>query len=136
MEATTFVSLFISPCKISAKFNIFCYFGLSLKVLQNDKLSGDGQSFQVWLHLNSLIIIKSYFFQQDHYQIFQLRSPWIYTVAFFRSIILVSMLMLRVYLTFSRFDWQNRFLFPENSFSGELASSWLPTVYATSFFQC
>ena len=38
-----------------------------------------------------------------------------------------------LFLCSSRFDWQNRFLFPEKSFSEELASYWLLTLYVTSF---
>ena len=38
-------------------------------------LSGDGQIFQVWPYLNSLIIIKLLFSQQEHVQIFPLPSP-------------------------------------------------------------
>ena len=34
----------------------------------------------------------------------------------------------------SRFDWQNRFLFSENSFSEEIASSWLLTVNWSQVF--
>ena len=34
------------------------------------------------------------------------------------------------------FDWQNRFLFSESSFSEELVSYWLLTLYVTSFSQC
>ena len=37
--------------------------------------SGDGQIFQVWPYLNSLIIIKLPFSQQEHVQIFPLPSP-------------------------------------------------------------
>ena len=40
---------------------------------------------------------------------------------------------MELFLCSTRFDWQNRFLFPENSFSEELASYWLLTLYATSF---
>ena len=40
------------------------------------------------------------------------------------------------FLCSSRFDWQNQFLFPENSFSEELASCWLLILYITRFFQC
>ena len=42
----------------------------ALKVLQSDKLSGDGQIFQVGQYLYSLITIKLAFFQQEHLQIF------------------------------------------------------------------
>ena len=48
--------------------------------------------------------------------------------------------MFRVYLTFSLFfniwltEWQNLFLFLENSFSEEFASHWFLTLYVTSFF--
>ena len=43
---------------------------LLLKVLISDKLSGDGQIFQVWPYLNSLIMKKLPFSQQEHLQIF------------------------------------------------------------------
>ena len=36
-------------------------------------------------------------------------------------------------LSSSIFDWQNRFIFRENSFSEELAFYWLLTFYVTSF---
>ena len=45
------------------------------KGLQSDKLSGDGQIFQVWPYFNSLIITKLPFSQQKHVQIFPLPSP-------------------------------------------------------------
>ena len=35
----------------------------------------------------------------------------------------------------SRIDWQNQFLFPDSSFSEELASYWLLTLYVTNFLQ-
>ena len=41
-----------------------------------------------------------------------------------------------LFLCPSIFDWQNRFLFPENSFLEELASYCLLTLYITSFFRC
>ena len=47
--------------------SILCF---NLKVLQSDKLCGDGQIFQVWPYLNSLIMIKLPFSQQEHLQIF------------------------------------------------------------------
>ena len=47
----------------------------SLKGLYSDKLSGDGQIFQVWPYLNSLIIIKLPFSQQKHVQTFPLPLP-------------------------------------------------------------
>ena len=40
------------------------------------------------------------------------------------------------FLCSSRFDLQNRFLFPESNFLEELASYWLLILYVTSFFQC
>ena len=43
--------------------------------LYSDKLSGDGQIFQVWPYLNSLIIIKLPFSQQKHVQTFPLPLP-------------------------------------------------------------
>ena len=46
-----------------------------LKGLLSDKLSGDGQIFQVWSYLNSLIIIKLPFSQQENVQIFPLPLP-------------------------------------------------------------
>ena len=65
--------------KIKVTFSLFCTifsdiaiilnYWLKLKVLQSDKLSGDGQTFQVWPYLNSLIIIKLPFFQQEHVHI-------------------------------------------------------------------
>ena len=49
---------------------VFEYIPPALKVLYSDKLSGDGQIFQVWPYLNSLIKIKLPFSQQEHLQIF------------------------------------------------------------------
>ena len=46
------------------------YFPICLKVLQSDKLSGDGQIFPVSPYLNSLIMIKLPISQQEHLQIF------------------------------------------------------------------
>ena len=46
-----------------------------LKGLQSDKLSRDGQIFQVWPSLNLLIIIKLPFSEQERVQIFPLPSP-------------------------------------------------------------
>ena len=43
-----------------------------LKVLLSDKLSGDGQIFQVWPYLNSFIIIKLHFSQQERLHNFSL----------------------------------------------------------------
>ena len=59
--------------KQSVKFYIVAL--LDLKVLLSDKLSGDGIIFQVWPYLNSLIIIKLTFFQQEHVQSFPPPSP-------------------------------------------------------------
>ena len=130
-------------------FSYICYHDLirpsSLTELQIDKLSGNDQIFQVWPYLNSLIIIKLPFSQQEHVQTFPLLSPsntyalpfdfalerdlknisyyqrdienymdqvlnffviqktWIYKHRISRSVILVSILMLQVYLTFSLF---------------------------------
>ena len=58
-----------------------------------------------------------------------------YMHGIFRSVILVSIFMLRVHLTSSRFDRQSQFLFSENSHSEELASYWLLTFNVTSFFR-
>ena len=110
-------------------FEYIFYIFLLLKVLYSDKLIWDGQIFQVWPYLNSLIIIKLPFSQQEHIQIFPSLSPsimcfslWfrirerpkkylvlsmythrIYTHIIFWAVILVSILMLWVYLTFSLF---------------------------------
>ena len=56
-------------------FGRIIYNSLFIKVLKSDKLSGDDQIFQVWSYLNSLIIIKLPFSQQEHVQIFPLPSP-------------------------------------------------------------
>ena len=55
-------------------FEYIFYIFLLLKVLYSDKLIWDGQIFQVWPYLNSLIIIKLPFSQQKHVQIFPLPS--------------------------------------------------------------
>ena len=47
----------------------------SFILIKSDKLSGDGQVFQVWPYLNSLIIVKLLFSQQEHVQIFPLPLP-------------------------------------------------------------
>ena len=41
-----------------------------LKVLQSDKLSGDGQIFQVWPYFSLVVMIKLPFSQQENLQIF------------------------------------------------------------------
>ena len=46
-----------------------------LKVLQSGKLCGDGQIFQVWPYLNSLIIIKLPFLSKNMANFFCLPSP-------------------------------------------------------------
>ena len=46
------------------------YFSICLKVLQSDKLSDDGHIFQVLPYLNSLIMIRLPFSQQEYLQIF------------------------------------------------------------------
>ena len=48
---------------------------MDLKALESDKLSGDGQYFQVWPYLNLLIIIELPFSQQEHVQVFPLPLP-------------------------------------------------------------
>ena len=48
------------------------------------------------------------------------------------QLILVSVLNL---FCFSRFYWQNRFLFSDNSILEELVSHWLQALYITGFFQ-
>ena len=63
---------------------------------------------------------------------------WIYTHGIFRSVILVSIYMLGVNVTFSLFFkiWlTNQSLFSDNNFSEELASYWLLELYVTSFFR-
>ena len=40
---------------------------------------------------------------------------------------------IELFLCFSRFDWQNQFLFSENNFSEKFASYWLLTLYVTIF---
>ena len=69
-------------------------------------------------------------------QFFVIRQTWIYTHRIFRSVILVSIITSAYLLCSSRLDWQNRLLFPENSFLEELASYWLLPLYVASFFQC
>ena len=72
--------------KYGLRFNNFSYwiweqnviwsiFRVPLKGLQSDKLSRDGQIFQVWPYLNSLIIIKLPLSQEEHVQIFPLSLP-------------------------------------------------------------
>ena len=71
-------------------------------------------------------------------QFFIIWETWIYTHRIFLSVILVSIFILRfmqLFLCSSKFDWQNQFLFSANSFSEELASYWLLTLYVTSFFR-
>ena len=46
-----------------------------LKVLQSGKLCGDGQIFQVWPYLNSLIIIKLPFVSKNMSKFFPFPSP-------------------------------------------------------------
>ena len=141
--------------------------GNDLNELQSDKLSGDDKIFQVWPYLNSLIITKLPFSQQEHVQISPLPSPsktcvlpfdftlerdqknifyYQCDVENYWDQVLNFLLFDRhessylchrfnFFLCPSRFDWQNR-LFPDDSFSEELASYWLLTLYATSFFRC
>ena len=64
-------------CKLCLVYLPKCMCGsciCGLKVLLSEKLSGDGQIFQLWPYLNLLIIIKLPFSQQEHVQIFPL--PW------------------------------------------------------------
>ena len=52
-----------------------------------------------------------------------------YTNWIFRSVILVSIFILRPYVLLLWFDWQNQFLFSGNSFSEELFSYWLSSYW-------
>ena len=72
MKIKTLEERTIAERKFSKKWQII---NIALKGLQSDKLSGDGQIFEVWPYFNSLIIIKLPFSQQEHVQIFTLPSP-------------------------------------------------------------